>query len=663
LTGESSKPKTVRAPAAFEESFARAEKVVSEYFRSRRDDPERGTIEVVGERYVLVRAASLSVEFFRLVRDLYGRDRRAEADDFARNLLFDLAQAVGRSDARRFHERMHLEDPIERLTAGPVHFSHTGWAFVDIDASSRPTPDESFYLLYDHPYSFEADAWSTSETATDFPVCIMNAGYSSGWCQESFGVRLVSSEVLCRARGDEACRFIMAHPSRIEEYVERYIEDEPRLAHQIRGYQIPDFFARKRMEEELVKARDELEQRVMERTADLERANEALRREIAAREHAEKQLLQTAKLEAVGRLAGGIAHDFNNLMGVVIGHASHLENKLDAGDPLLPHLREIRQTSEEAAQLTHQLLSFGRAQLTQVEKVDLNAVVNETVFMLKRLVGEGIDLRLTLAPDAGSVRADKGQLRQVVMNLVVNASDAMPAGGVLCIETAKTTEGPPGAKPDGGQWLRLSVRDSGIGMDDATQSKVFDPFFTTKEPGVGTGLGLSTVHRIVTRCRGHISVTSQPGEGATFTIILPRSGEAVAPAEGLRAVDAPRGGQETVLVVEDQEALREVVVTVLEENGYTVIAAEDPRAALELMDGDGVEFDLLLTDVVMPGMSGRALADRLLATRGDLKVLFMSGYADDEVLRHGVVKGEVSLLSKPFTSDELAARVRQVLDS
>ena len=243
--------RTVRVPPEIEPLFAKAEKVVAEYFNARRDDPARGTIEIFGDRYVLVRAGALSVEFFSLVRGLFGPGRAAEAEEFARNILFDLAHAVGKTDARNFHAKMGLTDPIERLSAGPVHFSHSGWAFVDISAESHPTPDEAYYLLYDHPYSFEADAWLRAGQQVHFPVCIMNAGYSSGWCEESFGVTLVASEILCRAKGDDCCRFIMVPPGHIERHIERYMRKEPTLAPRMRTHKVPDFLERKRVAEEL----------------------------------------------------------------------------------------------------------------------------------------------------------------------------------------------------------------------------------------------------------------------------------------------------------------------------------------------------------------------------------------------------------------------------
>jgi predicted hydrocarbon binding protein len=395
--------RTVRVPEGFVAPFAQAEEVVSRYFSLRKDDPEHGSIEIAGERYVLVRAASLSVEFFAMVQDLYGPGREPEADEFARNILYDLAHAIGRSDAQNFHARMGVSDPIARLSAGPVHFAHTGWAFVDIDPSSHASSDGEFYLLYEHPYSFEADAWLRSGKQRDFTACIMNAGYSSGWCEASFGLDLVSTEVLCRARGDASCRFIMAPPHRIEERVHAYLDADKATPLTPHTYQIPDFFARKRMEEELRQAHGALERRVAERTAELTQSNERLRSEMLERQRAERRLAQANKLEALGRLAGGIAHDFNNLMAIVIANAGLLERRLPTGEPTRAFVEEILGASARAAQLTRQLLAFGRPVVRAQETLQPGPIVGELSRMLGRVIGEEITLTTRLDPDAGFV--------------------------------------------------------------------------------------------------------------------------------------------------------------------------------------------------------------------------------------------------------------------
>jgi predicted hydrocarbon binding protein len=250
---------TVKVPKEMEPLFAKAQEYVSRYFKEKKEDPTKGTIEIFGQRYVLMRAAALSVDFFETVRDLYKEAGDEEANRIARDFLFDLAHAIGKMDARNFHEKMNLKDPIAKLSAGPIHFAYTGWAFVDIFPESKPSPDENYYLIYDHPFSFESDAWHNAGKKSDSPVCIMNSGYSSGWCEESFGVTLVASEIMCKAKGDEACRFIMAPPDRIEGHIKEYLAKNPELAKRAVKYEIPGFFRRKWEEEDRKRRMAEME--------------------------------------------------------------------------------------------------------------------------------------------------------------------------------------------------------------------------------------------------------------------------------------------------------------------------------------------------------------------------------------------------------------------
>jgi two-component system cell cycle sensor histidine kinase/response regulator CckA len=646
--------KTVRVPPSIEGPFAQAEEVVSKYFRDRKDDPGHGTIEIFGERYLLVRAASMSVEFFRLVYELYGPGREREAEEFARNILFDLAHSIGKSDARNFHSKMGLADPIAKLSAGPVHFAHSGWAFVSISPESSPTPDESYFLLYEHPYSFESDAWIRAGRRTDFAACIMNAGYSSGWCEESFGVNLVATEVLCRARGDACCRFVMAHPTRIERYAAQYARGG--TSERSASYRIPDFFSRKRMEEELRRAQSDLERRVEERTAELREAGEKLRREMNERREAERRLAQAQRLESIGRLAGGIAHDFNNLMAVIIGSAGLAAKQLDGEHPAQSLLTEISAAGERAASLTRQLLAFSRAQPYAPEVLDVVAVVHDLARMLERLLGEDVELVMSLRDDVDRIHADRAQVEQVVVNLLVNARDAMPGGGRVTIEAAVVDVDEEHARELGiepGRFVELAVTDSGVGMSDDVAAHVFDPFFTTKEAGKGTGLGLSTVYGIAKRSGGAVILTTAPGAGSRFGVLF-RSAGAAAPAAKVPARRRATGGNETILLVEDQAALRAIVGEILRGAGYTVVDTGDPAEAERIAAERRDPIHVLLTDVVMPGATGPQLALKLLADRPSLKVVYMSAHPGEDL--------DASLLLKPFEPDVLLARLREVLD-
>jgi PAS domain S-box-containing protein len=393
----------------------------------------------------------------------------------------------------------------------------------------------------------------------------------------------------------------------------------------------------------------------------------AIFRDITQRRQLEEQLRQAQKIEAVGRLAGGVAHDFNNLLNVITGYGQMLFRRLSDG-PEREKTRAILQAADRAAGLTRQLLAFSRRQVLEPKILDLNAVVAGMDEMLRRLIGEDIELRAELAPDLGRTKADPGQIEQVLMNLVVNARDAMPRGGRLTLETANTemddvyVRDHLGARP--GRYVTLAVGDTGHGMDEETQKHIFEPFFTTKEKGKGTGLGLATVYGIVKQSEGYIWVDSAAGSGTTLRIYLPRvEGDPPVeedPPQVVRQAPLPRG-EETVLLVEDEEMVRRMTCEVLQGAGYRVLQASSGFEALRVSAGHGGRLDLLLTDVVMPGMSGRELAERLAPARPGMKVLYMSGHTDDAIFHHGVTQAGTGYLQKPFTPETLERRVRDLL--
>jgi signal transduction histidine kinase len=391
------------------------------------------------------------------------------------------------------------------------------------------------------------------------------------------------------------------------------------------------------------------------------RAEEALRR-------TEAQLQQSQKMEAVGRLAGGVAHDFNNMLTVIRGYSELVLSRLGAGEPLRKELEEVKKAADRASGLTSQLLAFSRRQFIAAKTLDLNAIIHNMEGMLRRLLGEDIvELCTVLDPQTGQIKADPGQIEQVIMNLAVNARDAMPSGGRVTIETGNINFGqegyraPLGLEP--GRYVALIIRDTGLGMDEETQSHIFEPFFTTKEKGKGTGLGLSTVYGIVKQSGGYIEVESKPGRGAVFKIYFPCvDGAMEESATETVTADSIRG-RETVLLVEDEPGVRRLVNETLRIHGYTVLEARHGIEALLTGAKHMGPIHLLLTDVVMPQMSGPEVAEKLSGVRPAVKVLYMSGYPDHPVFSKGGVDTERCFLQKPFTPNALAQKVREVLDS
>jgi two-component system cell cycle sensor histidine kinase/response regulator CckA len=394
-------------------------------------------------------------------------------------------------------------------------------------------------------------------------------------------------------------------------------------------------------------------------------AIECVARDITGRKRLEEQLLQTQKMEAIGRLAGGVAHDFNNLLTVINGYSAQALESLNESDPLHQEIEQINKAGERAASLTRQLLAFSRRQILTPRVLDLNGIVSDMDRMLRRVLGEDIRLVATLERGLDSVHADPGQIEQVIMNLAVNARDAMPNGGQLLIETANIELDDAYAQKQRavvpGRYVMLAVSDTGHGMDQETQERIFEPFFTTKPKGEGTGLGLSTVLGIVQQSGGNIWLYSEVGKGTTFKVYFPRI--AAKPDPPLQRSQAKLAtGSETILVVEDEDGVRLLILSVLKRAGYKVLEARGGNEALSLCESHQGSIHLVLTDTVMPQMSGRELISRLTGFRPESKYLFMSGYTDKAIVQHGAFDPQTPFLQKPFTPAALAAKVRETLD-
>jgi len=522
--------------------------------------------------------------------------------------LLEMFEAVGRQ-LGQFLERRRAEEAVERFVSGSPAV---------------------IYALRVRPDGLKL-AWhgGNLEALTGWPVEAIRA---DGWWVDNIHPEDRERVLAANALPDEADHQVLEFRFRRPDGSYVWVRDEKRLLHDAAGQLT-----------EVVGSWTDVTERV----------------------RLEEQLRSAQKLEAIGRLAGGVAHDFNNLLTVITGNGELLARALEPEGPEQVMLSEIRDAGDRAAALTRQLLAFSRNQVLTPQLLELNAVVEKTEGMLRRLIGEDIELTCRLAPDTGWVRVDPGQLEQVIVNLAINARDAMPRGGQLLLATrfaeldVAFCRGRPELEP--GRYAMLEVRDTGTGMSPEVLQRLFEPFFTTKGPGSGTGLGLATVHGVVAQSGGRIEVESEPGRGSCFTIFLPA---AAAPALAVEAVAAPppARGHETILLVEDEDGVRRIARIALEGRGYRVLAAASGRAAIGVAEGHGPRIDLLVTDLVMPGMSGRELADELRVRRPGLRVLFISGYVEDELARHGIVEAEVAFLHKPFSLDELGAKVRAVLD-
>jgi PAS domain S-box-containing protein len=393
---------------------------------------------------------------------------------------------------------------------------------------------------------------------------------------------------------------------------------------------------------------------------------ELIAEDITDRRQLEEQLRQAQKMDAVGRLAGGVAHDFNNLLMVINGYTEVLLEQLEKSSPMHHKVQSIQQAADRAATLTRQLLAFSRKQLLELKVIDVNTVIGDMERLLRPLIGENIELVTRLSTQTGHTRADAGQLEQVIMNLVVNAKDAMPEGGKLTIQSSDVNVRQNFSEHrfiQPGHYAVISVADTGHGMDAETQSRIFEPFFTTKEKGKGTGLGLSTVYGIVKQSSGYVFAESELGAGTTFYVYLPRVEESAEELSPAKCQQSEAGGCETVLLVEDEESVRELVRLTLASRGYNVLEAENGESGLRIAESFKEHIDILITDVVMPGIGGRELARKLLLMRPGISVLYLSGYTEDAVVTRGALGPRTAFLQKPFTLQNLAKKVREVLHS
>jgi signal transduction histidine kinase/predicted hydrocarbon binding protein len=472
---------TVSVPEQFEPIFQKAQEYVSTYFSQKKEDASTGTIEVFGQRYILVRAASMSVDFFDTIKGMFKDWGEEKASEMARSLLFDVAHTIGKMDARNFHQRMGLQDPIEKLSAGPIHFSHTGWAFVDISAESKPTADENYYLIYDHPFSFEADAWEKSGKKSSSCVCTMNAGYSSGWCEESFGIPLVASEIMCKARGDSACRFIMAHPSKMAQYLQAYLRSHPEISDNAMLYRTGGFF----------QERKQADQRQTQLLEQLEKTNQELRGLVYILSHDLK-----APLRGISTLADWISTDY--------------ADKLD--DNGKEQMNLLMRRANRMHNLIDGILQYSRVGRVEEEKVVVN--LNELVTEAIDTIAPPENITITIESELPTIECGQTRIMQVFQNLLSNAVKYMdkPQGQIKvgCVE-------------EDGFW-EFYVADNGPGIEEKYFEKIFQLFQTLapRDESESTGIGLTVTKKIVELYKGKIWVESKVGEGTTFFFTLPK---------------------------------------------------------------------------------------------------------------------------------------------
>ncbi len=621
----SRKGHSVSVPEDLKPLFEAAEQTVGAYFKDLEMDPTLAKIEIHGQRYLLVRASALSTDFLATIQKLYSDRGLPEAMAIGKNLLFDLAHVIGMNDAKNFHQRMHLKDPIAKLSAGPVHFAYTGWAFVDILPESHPTPDQDFLLVYRHPYSFEADSWKRSGKHTASPVCIMNSGYSSGWCEESFGIELTAVEVSCTARGDAHCTFIMSPPERIQEHLEHFNREKGKTSVKELQYTIPTFFERKRVEEELQRSKQLAEDAAKAKSDFVANMSHELRTPLNAILGFSELMQQTPLLEEQKGYMEAINSSGSSLLGI-INDILDL-SKMDAGK-----LTPIR----EQFSIPHLLYNLQQMFLSQAKAKNLEL-----------LFASGEELR-------EPVIGDPKRLQQILVNLVGNALK-FTEKGTITISTAVRSHDKTSV------LVQFTVQDTGIGIPEAKLNSIFERF-NQGNNGIdrafgGTGLGLSIAKQLVTLLGGTLSVESREATGSTFYFSLPFPlSTAQNPTEAAPHQVILPGTSHHLLLVEDSKINQKLATLILERHHFKITVANNGQEALDILKQQ--QFDLILMDIQMPVLDGCA-ATRII--RNDLHItipiIALTAYALDQERTRCIKEGMNDYLAKPYKEQVLLEKI------